>query len=106
MTSMWTPSGVHQEFIRSPSGVYQESIRSSSGVHQNFIETIYFSQDWKAVSSSALSVKYTDLVRVYEVDKSPKMSVARILGGLYYITEGVRWADWKFSIKLSEHVRA
>ena len=57
-------------------------------------------------AGTALSVKYTDLVRVYEVDKSPKMSVARILGGLYYITEGVRWADWKFSIKLSEHVRA
>jgi hypothetical protein len=60
----------------------------------------------KAEIYPALSVKYTDLVRVYEVDKSPKMSVARILGGLYYITEGVRWADWKFSIKLSEHVRA
>jgi len=55
---------------------------------------------------AALSVKYTDLVRVYEVDKSPKMSVAQILGGLYYIMEGVRWADWKFNIKLSEHVWA
>jgi len=66
---------------------------------------LYVSVVW-GINISALSVKYTDLVRVYEVDKSPKMSVARILGGLYYITEGVRWADWKFSIKLSEHVRA
>ena len=58
------------------------------------------------VPGAALSVKYTDLVRVYEVDKSPKMSVAHILGRLYYITEGVHWADWKFSIKISEHVQA
>jgi hypothetical protein len=54
----------------------------------------------------ALSVKYMDLFHVYEVDKSPKMFIAQILGGLYYIMNGVHWADWKFSIKLSEHVQA
>src|ERR1700683_1302859 len=36
MMIMWTPSGVHQESIRSPSGVsglYQESIRSLPGLY-------------------------------------------------------------------------
>jgi hypothetical protein len=65
-----------------------------------------------------------DLVRVYEVDKSPKMSVARILGRLYYITEGVhgpigslvlnylsmsrhdRYNANKLDIKLPEYLRS
>jgi hypothetical protein len=53
----------------------------------------------------AHSVKYTDLVCENKSDKSPKVSIPRIFGGLYKPTEGVRWAHCRLNIKLPKHVR-
>jgi len=50
--SIRSPSGVYQESI----GVYQESIRVHQESIRNFIETIYFSQDWKAVAPCSLTI--------------------------------------------------
>ena len=41
----------------------------------------------------ALSVKYTDIARDNEDDKTPKLSVQRIFAGLYSSTEKVRSAN-------------
>ena len=42
---------------------------------------------------TALSVKYTDIARDNEDDKTPKLSVQRIFAGLYSSTEKVRSAN-------------
>jgi hypothetical protein len=62
-------------------------------------------ESWGGSNISALSVKYTELARDNEVDKPPRLSVQRILGGLYWTTEEVRSADFNLSIELSEDVR-
>jgi hypothetical protein len=48
----------------------------------------------------AHSVKYMDLVHKNKSDKSLKVSIPRIFGGLYKTTEGVCWAHCQLSIKL------
>ena len=48
---------------------------------------------------------HKDHQRQNESDKSPRVSVPRMFGGLYKTTEGVRWAHCELSIKLPKGIR-